>query len=70
MKQPLTDRQQEILDWVKEFIKTNSFPPSRSEIAAGFQFGSVNAADQHLKQLQKKGHIELFSVARGIKVLP
>ena len=69
MKQPLTERQQEVLDWVKGFITTNGFPPSRAEIATGFQF-SINAATGHVKALEEKGHIETFHVARGIKVLP
>lgn len=64
---PLTKRQQEIFDFILECITANGAPPTRVEIAEHFGFRSPNAAEDHLKALDKKGHIELRSgTSRGI----
>jgi len=64
---PLTKRQQEIFDFILECISVNGAPPTRVEIAEHFGFKSANAAEDHLKALHKKGHIELRSgTSRGI----
>ena len=67
--QPLTKRQQEIFDFILESITANGAPPTRVEIADHFGFKSANAAEDHLKALSKKGHIELKAgTSRGIFV--
>ncbi len=64
---PLTKRQQEIYDFILECMTDNGAPPTRVEIANHFGFRSANAAEDHLKALDKKGHIELRSgTSRGI----
>lgn len=64
---PLTKRQQEIFDFIIECLSENGAPPTRVEIAEHFGFRSANAAEDHLKALDKKGHIELRSgTSRGI----
>lgn len=64
---PLTKRQQQIFDFILECIVINGAPPTRVEIAENFGFRSPNAAEDHLKALDKKGHIELRSgTSRGI----
>ena len=64
---PLTKRQQEIFDFILECMVANGAPPTRVEIAEHFGFLSANAAEDHLKALDKKGHIELRSgTSRGI----
>lgn len=66
---PLTKRQQEIFDYLLEFMTANGAPPTRVEIAENFGFRSPNAAEDHLKALDKKGHIELKSgTSRGILI--
>ena len=65
----LTDRQSEILELIRELTEVSGFPPTRAEIAARMGFRSVNAAEQHLRALEKKGAIDILSGAsRGIKV--
>jgi repressor LexA len=65
----LTERQAEILRLVKELTEVSGFPPTRAEIAQRMGFRSVNAAEQHLRALEKKGAIEISSGAsRGIRV--
>ena len=65
----LTERQAEILRLVRELTEVAGYPPTRAEIAQKMGFRSVNAAEQHLRALEKKGAIEIASGAsRGIKV--
>ncbi|HEU4351223.1 MAG TPA: transcriptional repressor LexA [Burkholderiales bacterium] len=65
----LTERQAQILRLVRELTEVSGFPPTRAEIAERMGFRSVNAAEQHLRALEKKGAIEISSGAsRGIRV--
>src|ERR671938_384950 len=67
--EPLTERQAEILRLVRELTEVTGYPPTRAEIAQKMGFRSVNAAEQHLRALEKKGAIEISSGAsRGIRV--
>jgi repressor LexA len=63
----LTGRQQEILDLIRSHIKSNGLPPTRADIARIFGFKSPNAAEQHLRAIEKKGFISILAGAsRGI----
>ena len=65
----LTERQAEILRLVRELTEVSGYPPTRAEIAERMGFRSVNAAEQHLRALERKGAIEISSGAsRGIRV--
>ncbi|KFA58606.1 repressor LexA [Gilliamella sp. Choc4-2] len=67
---PLTERQQQIYDLIKENVQTTGMPPTRAEIAKSLGFRSANAAEEHLKALAKKGAIELITgSSRGIRLL-
>jgi repressor LexA len=66
----LTERQSEILKLIRELTEVSGYPPTRAEIAERMGFRSVNAAEQHLRALEKKGAIEISSGAsRGIRVM-
>jgi repressor LexA len=66
----LTERQNEILKLIRELTEVSGYPPTRAEIAQRMGFRSVNAAEQHLRALEKKGALEISSGAsRGIRVL-
>ena len=63
----LTARQSEILDFIRESVKNSGMPPTRAEISTTFGFRSPNAAEEHLRALERKGAIEISSgTARGI----
>src|SRR5919109_531368 len=65
----LTDRQNEILKLIRELTEVSGYPPTRAEIAERMGFRSVNAAEQHLRALEKKGAIEISSGAsRGMSM--
>ena len=64
---PLTNRQRQILNFISESIENKGFPPTRTEISLAFGFRSPNAAESHLRALQKKGVIRILSgISRGI----
>ena len=65
----LTDRQQQILDLVRNAIERTGAPPTRAEIAGELGFRSANAAEEHLQALARKGVIELVGgTSRGIRL--
>lgn len=66
---PLTPRQSQIFDLIKEKISETGMPPTRAEIADFFGFKSANAAEEHLKALAKKGYINMLpGTSRGIRL--
>ncbi|VAX03693.1 SOS-response repressor and protease LexA [hydrothermal vent metagenome] len=66
----LTNRQQEVLDMIRDFIEEYNMPPTRVEIADAMGFRSANAAEDHLKALLNKGAIEMYAgSSRGIRIV-
>jgi repressor LexA len=50
-------------------MEVSGYPPTRAEIAERMGFKSVNAAEQHLRALERKGAIEIAEGAsRGIRL--
>ena len=65
----LTQRQQQVLDIVRQHIDQTGYPPTRADIARELGFKSANAAEEHLKALARKGAIEIIAGAsRGIRL--
>ncbi|MFT2092162.1 MULTISPECIES: transcriptional repressor LexA [Paraglaciecola] len=66
---PLTKRQEEVLQLIKDTMLDTGMPPTRAEIARNLGFKSANAAEEHLKALARKGVIEILpGTSRGIKL--
>src|SRR4051812_43926809 len=66
----LTDRQEQILNLIRDAIRNTGFPPTRAEIANELGFKSANAAEEHLQALARKGAIEISpGTSRGIRLL-
>jgi repressor LexA len=66
----LTAQQEKIFLFIQKVIDENGIPPTRAEIARALGFRSANAAETHLRALQRKGVIELLpGASRGIHVL-
>jgi repressor LexA len=55
-KEPLTPRQEEILSWVKGFIREHAMPPTVREIGTAFDIKSSSVFDL-LQALERKGHL-------------
>ena len=65
----LTPRQTQILEVIQDFIAETGMPPTRAEIARELGFKSANAAEEHLRALQKKGVLDLVpGASRGIQL--
>ncbi len=57
MPDRLTQRQQQILDFISMSIDERGFPPTLREIGTHFGIKSTNGVNDHLKALEKKGHL-------------
>ncbi len=65
----LTQRQQQVLDIIRQHIEETGYPPTRADIAQKLGFKSANAAEEHLKALARKGAIEMIAgTSRGIRL--
>lgn len=65
----LTARQSQILDIIRLAIQQTGRPPTRAEIARQLGFRSANAAEDHLRALERKGYIHLSAAtSRGIQL--
>ncbi len=65
----LTARQQQVFDFITTAVTEAGLPPTRVEIARQFGFRSINAAEQHLRALARKGAIDLMpGTSRGIRL--
>ena len=54
----LTDRQHDILNFIRSKSAMDGRSPSMREICKAFDFASPNAAECHLKALEAKGAIQ------------
>src|SRR5437763_8464017 len=54
----LTDRQREILDFITQSIRDRGYPPTLREIGLHFGIRSTNGVNDHLRALEKKGHLQ------------
>jgi repressor LexA len=57
-KEPLTDRQQAVLDFIARSIEKRGYPPTLREIGEHMGIKSTNGVNDHLKALEKKGYLE------------
>jgi len=65
----LTPRQRQVLFLIQKVMSETGMPPTRAEIARELGFRSVNAAEEHLRALERKGVVELLSgTSRGIRL--
>ena len=65
----LTPSQSRILQFIRQTLEETGMPPTRAEIATAMQYRSANAAEEHLRTLERKGAIEILKgSARGIRL--
>ncbi|WP_353978956.1 transcriptional repressor LexA [Salinicola endophyticus] len=69
MSRPLTARQQNVYDFIVKTMTEFGYPPTRAEIAKALGFRSPNAAEEHLRALDRKGVIRMIpGTSRGIRL--
>lgn len=56
-KQPLTSRQKQILEFIRDFIEGEGYSPSRDALADRFEI-SLNNVSRYIDILVKKGWIK------------
>lgn len=59
MSKELTERQSDILQFIREFIDFNGYPPTYREIGKKFGIASTFGVKRHLDALIKKGHLSM-----------
>ncbi|MCB9557286.1 MAG: transcriptional repressor LexA [Deltaproteobacteria bacterium] len=55
--QPLTPRQQQVLNFITDYIDGHGYPPTLREIGRHLNIRSTNGVSDHLKALERKGHL-------------
>ena len=56
-RQPLTPRQQDVLDWISGYIDVHGYSPTVREIQHAYGWKTPNAAKCHLEPMRKKGYV-------------
>jgi len=70
MTHDLSERQQGILEFIREFLEENQFPPSIREIGKQVGISSTSVVKYNLEVLERKGFIERGrDISRGIRLL-
>lgn len=68
---PLTKRQKQILDFLKEFIDEHGYAPSFDEIRTAFGYTSLATVHEHLTNLERKGYIRRsYRESRSVEFPP
>ncbi len=66
----LSKRQQRILDFIREFIRENGYPPTIRDIGRELGISSTSVVNYNLNVLEREGYIQRDrEVSRGLKVL-
>jgi len=69
MAKALTKRQEQILQYILNYVQSEGYPPSIREIGHDFKIGSLRGVTVHLDALQRKGYIQRSNTPRSIKVI-
>ncbi len=65
----LSDRQQRMLVFIRDYLGAHGYPPSNREIGHATGISSTSVVDYNLKRLERKGHLVCDpKVSRGIKL--
>ncbi len=69
MSAELPPRQHQVLALIRDTLEETGMPPTRAEIARALNFRSANAAEEHLRALERKGVLTLLpGASRGIQL--
>lgn len=66
----LSEKQSQILDFLREFIEEKDYPPSIRDIQDGCGISSTSVVDYNLRKLEEKNYIKRGrEISRGIEIL-
>jgi len=67
---PLSSKQQQMIDFVRQFWSDRGYPPTVRDIVSGCGISSTSVVDYNLDILQRQGYIRRHSgISRGIELL-
>lgn len=69
MRGKLFKKQQEVLQFIKNYIKKRGYPPTIEEIKKALGVSSTATVHKHLKALERKGYIKRERRWRGLELL-
>ena len=58
LNKQLTESQQQVLDFIKDFFRANGSPPSYREIQSHFGYKAIGTVQDHVRALMLKGALE------------
>lgn len=68
---PLTKRQKEIFEYIRNFIEENGYAPSYREIAYYFEYSSTGTVAEYISILEEKGYLTKDAMeARALQLTP
>ncbi len=69
-RRPLTRRQRQIFDFVRDFVSERGYSPSLEEIGGHFGLSSVATVHKHVQHLSEKGYLrKAWNRSRSIEPL-
>lgn len=68
MRNALTERQREVLNFLKEYISEKGYPPTVREVAQKLGVKWTKGVEKHFQALEKKGYIKRSSGARTLEI--
>ncbi|HEY72070.1 MAG: repressor LexA [Chloroflexi bacterium] len=69
MDEHLSERQQNILEFLAEYVEENGYPPSIREIGVAADISSTSVVSYNLERLQERGYVSRErEVSRGLKL--
>jgi repressor LexA len=70
VRETMSVGQERVFLFALAFRHEKGYPPTRAEIASGLGFKSPNAAEEHLKALERKGWVRIHrGIARGLELV-
>ena len=70
MERQVSERQQAILEFIREFINEHQFPPTIRQIGERVGISSTSVVKYNLEALERKGYIERDpEISRGIRLV-
>ncbi len=67
---PLSERQQGILSFIRQYLEEHQRPPSQREIVKARQFSGLGHLNYHLAILEEQGYLQRdYHKARGLMLL-
>jgi repressor LexA len=57
VRQPLTERQSKLLNYIQQHIRSKGHPPTFREIGQAFRFRSTGTVRDHVRAIEAKGYL-------------